>query len=81
MQWSDQRNAGFSRAPEDHLMRPVVEDGPFGFRSLNVEQQQRDPDSLLNWVHRALSARRQCREFGWGRCEFLPIEPNAVETR
>ena len=78
MQWSDEHNGGFSTAPPSQLVRPLVEDGPFGFPRVNVEQQRRDPDSFLAWVERVLGVRRECREFGWGSCEFLDLEPSAV---
>jgi maltose alpha-D-glucosyltransferase/alpha-amylase len=78
MQWNDERNAGFSTAPAAQLIRPVVEDGPFEYRRINVEQQRRDPESLLSWIERALRVRRECREFGWGECEFLSAGPIEV---
>ena len=78
MQWNDERNGGFSTAPSSQLVRPVVEDSRFGYRHVNVEQQRRDPDSFLAWIERAIRVRRECREFGWGECEFVDVEPSEV---
>ena len=78
MQWGDRRNAGFSSADSDRLERPVISDGPFGYSQVNVDAQRRDGTSLLSWVERMLRTRRECPEFGWGRCEFCGVEPSAV---
>jgi len=71
MHWSGERGAGFSSAPEPRWPRKPVRDGPFGYRSLNVEQQQEDPDSLLNWMERAIRVRKEWPEFGWGEWKVL----------
>ena len=78
MQWADARNGGFSGAPQDELVRPMVADGPFGYERVNVDSARRDSSSLLNWIERGLRARRECPEFGWGRCEFLDVGRDAV---
>ena len=64
MQWSSERNAGFSRA--DSLVRSLVSRGPFASDNVNVEEQQRDPDSLLRWITDMVRLRKQCPEIGWG---------------
>jgi len=64
MQWTPDRNAGFSSAPRDKLWRPVVSRGPFGHRRVNVADQRRDPRSQLNWMERMISMRKECPEFG-----------------
>lgn len=64
MQWSSDLNGGFSTA--DRLVRSVVEGGPFGKDRVNVADQRRDPDSMLNWMERAIRTRKQCGEFGLG---------------
>jgi trehalose synthase len=69
MQWSDEPQAGFTTAAEP--CRPLVEDGPFGFRDVNVARQRRDPHSLLNWMERLIRRRRECPELGWGRWTLL----------
>ena len=69
MQWSGEPQAGFTTAGEPS--RPLVEDGPFGFREVNVARQRRDPDSLLNWMERLIRRRRECPELGWGEWALL----------
>jgi len=71
MQWSPDRNAGFSRADPQKLYLPVVMDPIYGFQAVNVEAQSRDPSSLLNWTKRLLAIRRQFRAFGRGTLEFV----------
>ena len=69
MQWSAERNAGFSSA--EHLVHPVVEDGLYGYREVNVEAQRRDSHSLLNWTVRMIRLRKECPEIGWGTWRLL----------
>jgi trehalose synthase len=69
MQWSDDRQAGFTTA--SHACRPILDKGPFGFREVNVARQRRDPGSLLNWMERLIRRRRECPEFGWGAWTLL----------
>jgi maltose alpha-D-glucosyltransferase/alpha-amylase len=69
MQWANARNGGFSSAQRADLDVRVVSSGPFGFRSVNVADQQRDPGSLLNWVERAIVARAEVPGFGSGKWE------------
>ncbi len=71
MQWSIDRNAGFSRADPQRLYLPIIMDPIYGYQSVNVEAQGRDPSSLLNWTRRVLSIRRQYRCFGRGTLEFI----------
>jgi maltose alpha-D-glucosyltransferase/alpha-amylase len=71
MQWSPDRNAGFSRADPQRLYLPPIMDPIYGFESVNVEAQTRDPSSLLNWTKRMLAIRRPSRAFGRGKLEFL----------
>jgi len=71
MQWSPDRNAGFSRADPQRLYLPPIMDPVYGFEAVNVEAQARDPASLLNWMKRMLATRRQSQAFGRGRLEFL----------
>lgn len=73
MHWSGEIGAGFTTAAESALPRPLMREGPFGYRSLNVEQQRDDPDSLLNWMERAIRARKEWPVFGWGEWEILEV--------
>ncbi|MBV9813518.1 MAG: putative maltokinase, partial [Acetobacteraceae bacterium] len=71
MQWSPDRNGGFSRADPASLVLPAIMDPLYGFQTLNVEAQDRDPFSLLNWMRRMLAVRKQFPAFGRGRLRFL----------
>jgi trehalose synthase len=76
MQWSGEPQAGFTTA--DEPCRPLVEEGPFGFREVNAARQRRDPDSLLNWMERLIRRRRECPELGWGEWTLLDAGDAAV---
>jgi glycosidase len=54
MQWSTEPNGGFSTAPQDRLRRPVVSGPRWGYRGVNVAQQERHPGSMLNWTERLI---------------------------
>ena len=71
MQWSPDRNAGFSRTDPQRLYLPPIMDAVYGYESVNVEAQSRDPSSLLNWMRRMLAVRRGSKTFGRGRLTFL----------
>lgn len=71
MQWSNDKNGGFSSAPTESLARPVIQKPPYGFEEINVNKQIKDKNSLLNWMSMAITARRRTPEFGIGRYEFL----------
>ncbi|HEX5125195.1 MAG TPA: maltose alpha-D-glucosyltransferase, partial [Rhodocyclaceae bacterium] len=71
MQWSPDRNGGFSRADPERLVLPPLLGPLYGYESVNVEAQRRDPHSLLNWTRRMLALRRQYRAFGRGIIRFL----------
>ncbi|MBO0735315.1 MAG: maltose alpha-D-glucosyltransferase, partial [Alphaproteobacteria bacterium] len=71
MQWSFDRNGGFSRADPARLYLPPIMDSVYGFEAVNVEAQSRSPSSLLNWVKRLIAARRSRRAFGRGTLRFL----------
>jgi trehalose synthase len=76
MQWSDEPQAGFTSDAESR--RPIVEEGPFGFRDVNVARQRRDPKALLNWMERLIRRRRECPELGWGRWSLQDAGDPAV---
>jgi maltose alpha-D-glucosyltransferase/alpha-amylase len=71
MQWSPDRNAGFSRADPAALVSPLIMDPLYGYGAVNVEAQTRDPHSLLNWMRRMLAVRRRHPAFGRGTLTFL----------
>ena len=71
MQWSNDRNGGFSRADPAKLTLPLLMDPLYGYDAINVEAQQRDSNSLLNWTRRMLAVRRQHPAFGRGGIRFL----------
>jgi maltose alpha-D-glucosyltransferase/alpha-amylase len=76
MQWSGEPGAGFTTA--DEPCRPLLDDGPFGYREVNVARQRRDPGSLLNWMERLIRRRRECPELGWGEWSLLEQDDPAV---
>jgi maltose alpha-D-glucosyltransferase/alpha-amylase len=71
MQWSGDRNAGFSRADPARLFAPPIMDAVYGYQAINVEAQDRYPFSLLNWMRRLIATRKQHRVFGRGSLEFV----------
>ena len=71
MQWSPDRNAGFSRADPQRLYLPPIMDAIYGYASTNVEAQIRDPSSLLSWTKRMLAVRKTSQAFGRGLRRFL----------
>ncbi|HEX6230298.1 MAG TPA: maltose alpha-D-glucosyltransferase [Actinomycetota bacterium] len=71
MQWSADRNAGFSRANPQQLYLPVIIDPEYHAEAVNVEAQQNNPNSLLWWMKRLIALRRRYRAFGRGSLEFL----------
>jgi maltose alpha-D-glucosyltransferase/alpha-amylase len=71
MQWSPDRNAGFSRADPQQLFLPPIMDPVYGYQAVNVEAQTRDRSSLLNWMKRLLQVRGSSQAFGRGTLRFL----------
>jgi maltose alpha-D-glucosyltransferase / alpha-amylase len=71
MQWTSDRNAGFSRADPQRLYLPPIMDPIYGYPSVNVEAQERHPGSLLSWTKRMLAVRKTSRAFGRGSRRFL----------
>ena len=71
MQWSADRNAGFSRANPQRLYLPVNIDPEYHYEAVNVETQQNNPHSLLWWMKRLIAQRKQFRAFGRGSLDFL----------
>jgi maltose alpha-D-glucosyltransferase/alpha-amylase len=71
MQWRPERNGGFSRADPQRLYLPPVMDAIYGYEAVNVEAQNREPSSLLNWTRRMLAVRKSFAAFGRGSLTFL----------
>jgi len=71
MQWSPDRNGGFSRADPQRLVLPPIMDPLYGYQTVNVEAQSHDPHSLLNWNRRLLAVRNQQKAFGRGTLRTL----------
>ena len=71
MQWSPDRNGGFSSAEPVRLYAPVVTDPTYGYQTVNVELQARTPTSLLNWMRRIIAVRTATRAFGRGTLTLL----------
>jgi maltose alpha-D-glucosyltransferase/alpha-amylase len=74
MQWTGDRNGGFSRADFAQLYAPPLMDPVYGFQAVNIEAQLRTPTSILRWLHRFISLRKEHPVFGFGTYE--PIEPS-----
>jgi maltose alpha-D-glucosyltransferase/alpha-amylase len=76
MQWSTEPHAGFTKSGRPIL--PVISDGPYGYEHVNVAEQRRDPNSLLNWTERIIRMRKEVPEIGWGDFQVLPIRDPAI---
>ncbi|HZZ87651.1 MAG TPA: alpha-amylase family protein [Caulobacteraceae bacterium] len=80
MQWSDEPQGGFTR--NDQPARPVIGEGPYGFRHVNVARQRRDPNSLMNWMERMIRSRKEAPEIGWGDFAMLDAgHPSVLAMR
>jgi maltose alpha-D-glucosyltransferase / alpha-amylase len=80
MQWSSDRNAGFSRANPQRLFLPIIIDPEYHYEAVNVEAQQNNPSSLLWWMKRTIALRKRYKAFGRGTIEFLYPENQRVLT-
>jgi maltose alpha-D-glucosyltransferase/alpha-amylase len=78
MQWSADRNAGFSRANPQKLYLPAIIDPHYHYEQINVEVQQASPHSLLWWMKRLIAMRKRYRAFGRGTMEFLLPENRKI---
>ncbi len=74
MQWSPDRNAGFSKVNPHKLYLPVIIDPEYHSEMVNVENQERNPSSLLWWMRRVIAMRKRFRAFGRGRIDFVPCD-------
>lgn len=76
MQWSTEPHGGFTKS--DKPVSPVIDEGPYGFKHVNVAKQRRDPNSMLNWTERIIRMRKEVPEVGWGEFEIVATEDPAV---
>ena len=78
MQWTPYDNGGFSAAPPERFVRPMLAGGEYGHERVSVASQRGDPDSLLNRLTTLIRARRECGEIGSGDCRILDTGSDAV---
>lgn len=78
MQWSNERNGGFSTAPPEKLRRPVVESRQWGPSAVNVADQRRDEGSLFHWMERLIRRRRETPEIAYGAWSLVPVAEAAI---
>ena len=76
MQWSSAHYGGFSQAKKRVV--PIVDHEEYGYEAINVADQRRDTNSLLNWTERRIRARKELPEIGWGDYEILSVESPSV---
>ncbi|CAG5067732.1 Trehalose synthase/amylase TreS [Dyadobacter sp. CECT 9623] len=69
MQWTGDENGGFSKSKE--IINPVISEGYYAYEHTNVENQRRDPGSLLNWMTTLIRLRKECPEIGYGEWEIM----------
>ena len=79
MQWSSDRHGGFTSGRRP--CTPVIDDAIYGYKKVNVADQRRDPQSLLNWMERVIRMRKECPEIGWGDWKILRTEPHVLAMR
>ncbi|MFB9864692.1 alpha-amylase family protein [Rufibacter immobilis] len=80
MQWTAQKNAGFTSAHKP--FRPVIDKESFSYRQINVATQRQDPNSLLNWTANLIRIRRECPEIGLGEWQLLEVgSPEVLAIR
>jgi maltose alpha-D-glucosyltransferase/alpha-amylase len=78
MQWNGGFNAGFSTADPERLWLPLIANPVYGYQAINVESQQRNPNSLLNWTRRLIDVRRSTPLFGRGAIDFVKPDNHRV---
>ncbi|MCP9628698.1 alpha-amylase family protein [Rhodopseudomonas palustris] len=76
MQWSTEPHGGFTKSDRPDV--PVIDQGPYGYQHVNVAQQRRDPESMLNWTERIIRMRKEVPEIGWGDFRVIPSRNPAV---
>jgi maltose alpha-D-glucosyltransferase / alpha-amylase len=80
MQWNPDRNAGFSQASAQKLFLPVIIEAEYHYESINVENQERNPSSLLWWMRRTIAMRKRFKAFSCGTLEMLSSDNPKVLT-
>ena len=78
MHWSNEKNGGFSDADPVRLVRPVITSGKYAYRKINVADQQKDPDSFLNWMKKLIQVRKQYPLFGVGKFDLWDPQNDQV---
>jgi maltose alpha-D-glucosyltransferase/alpha-amylase len=78
MQWNGGFNAGFSTADPERLWLPLISNAVYGYQAVNIESQERNPTSLLNWTRRLIEVRRSTPVFGRGSIGFLKPDNHRV---
>ena len=76
MQWTSERHGGFTRSAQP--IQRVIDDATFGYERVNVSDQRRDPNSLLNWTERIIRMRKECPEISWGDFEVMSTSASGV---
>jgi maltose alpha-D-glucosyltransferase / alpha-amylase len=78
MQWDGTKNAGFSRSASGKLAHPVIDFGEYDYKKVNVSLQQKDPDSLLNWMERMIRTRKYCPQLSFGKWFIISNDLESV---
>ncbi len=78
MQWNEEPNAGFSKAPAEQLYLPVISEEPYSYHDVNVKKSLENPDSFFHWLKEFISKRKKYPLFGEGRISFLTLEHSDV---
>ncbi|MFW5753513.1 MAG: maltose alpha-D-glucosyltransferase [Marinilabiliaceae bacterium] len=78
MQWSADRNAGFSTAEPQQLFLPVIFNHDYHYESINVENHEKNPSSLLWWMRRVIAKRKQYKAFSRGDIEFIDAKNSKI---
>ncbi|MGF7161615.1 maltose alpha-D-glucosyltransferase/alpha-amylase [Rhodoligotrophos appendicifer] len=76
MQWSSEPQGGFSKSAT--TVSPVISGGPYGYEHLNAAEQRREPESLQNWLERAVRMRAEIPEIGWGEFHVIDVGDPAI---
>ena len=78
MQWSIDRNAGFSKCDYNQVTSPLIQDPVYGYLSINVESQERQHSSLLNWMRQLIATRKKYEALGRGSLEFVSADNRSI---
>lgn len=78
MQWDKEKNAGFSKAPKEKLAHTIIDSGDYDYRKVNVSNQQKDPDSLINWMERMISTRKYSPQLSFGKWFIIENDLDSI---